>query len=112
VISRPVLWLSYLNQWVPASRLKKGEHLKTADGVIATADDGNTPQDHDGLMWDLTVPGNRDHDFYVLPHRVASDHAYYVEAGVTPVLVHNSNCGKISYWATHGADKATDRGIS
>jgi hypothetical protein len=31
---------------------------------------------HDGWMWDLTVPGNDDHDFYVA-------------AGETPVLVHN-----------------------
>lgn len=30
-------------------------------------------------MWDLTVPGNNDHDFYVI-------------AGYTPVLVHNSSC--------------------
>jgi hypothetical protein len=29
-------------------------------------------------MWDLTVPGNGDHDFYVV-------------AGSTPVLVHNTN---------------------
>jgi hypothetical protein len=28
---------------------------------------GSTPADHDGWMWDLTVPGNNDHDFYVVP---------------------------------------------
>jgi len=37
-----------------------------------------TPAAHDGWMWDLTVPGNGDHDFYVV-------------AGSTPVLVHNTN---------------------
>jgi hypothetical protein len=30
-------------------------------------------------MWDLTVPGNNDHDFYVIP-------------GATSVLVHNDSC--------------------
>jgi len=63
-------------------------------------------------MWDLTVPGNNDHDFYVLPQPVASDHAYYMEAGAAPILVHNINCGEISYWRPHAADQATNRGIS
>jgi hypothetical protein len=31
----------------------------------ATADGGTTPKIHDGWMWDLTVPGDNDHDFYV-----------------------------------------------
>src|ERR1700733_7566635 len=40
-------------------------------------------------MWDRTVPGNNDHDFYVLTA---------VDTGVKPlnpiaVLVHNSDCG-------------------
>lgn len=43
-------------------------------------------------MWDLTVPGNYDHDFYVLPAQTSSHHTYHVVAGDTPVLVHN--CGK------------------
>jgi hypothetical protein len=46
-------------------------------------------------MWDLTVPGNGDHDFYVLP---ASDNTvtrYRVDqTGVTAVLVHN--CDNLS----------------
>ena len=37
-----------------------------ADGAIVTVVGGTTPADHDGWMWDLTVPGNNDHDFYVL----------------------------------------------
>ena len=36
------------------------------------------PTDHNGWMWDLTVPGNDDHDFYVVANTVA-------------VLVHNSS---------------------
>jgi hypothetical protein len=34
-------------------------------------------------MWDLTVPGNNDHDFYALP----------AQAGDVPVLVHNNTLG-------------------
>jgi hypothetical protein len=50
-------------------------------------------------MWDLTVPGNNDHDFYVLPEVIqdVSGGRYYDlhEQGVAAaVLVHNDNlCG-------------------
>ena len=90
-----LFWDPYLHYWVPANKLSKGERLKTPDGTVATADGGTTPKVHDGWMWDLTVPGNNDHDFYVLPSpggRAGSQHAYHVVAGGTPVLVHN--CGK------------------
>ena len=56
---------------------------------------GTTPEVHDGWMWDLTVPGNNDHDFYVVTDE-------------TPVLVHNINCDDVrvspmaSDWATKG----------
>jgi hypothetical protein len=53
------------------------EHLKTPDGQIAVVVGGSTPADHYGWMWDLTVPGNNDHDFYV-----AADQTF--------VLVHNT----------------------
>jgi len=44
-------------------------------------------------MWDLTVPGNNDHDFYVLPEESGGGSAYHRvdEHGVTAVLVHNIN---------------------
>ena len=63
---------------VPASNLKPGEHLKTPDdGASVTVVGGTIPKQHDGWMWDLTVPGNNDHDFYVV-------------AGVAAaILVHN-----------------------
>jgi Bacterial toxin 30/Pretoxin HINT domain len=87
-----LFWDPSLNQWLPASNLKPGEHLKTPDGTVAVADGGITPKVHDGWMWDLTVPGNNDHDFYVLPAQGGSSHhTHYVEDGDTPVLVHN--CG-------------------
>ena len=40
--------------------------LKTPDGQTVVVVGGSVPADHDGWMWDLTVPGNNDHDFYVV----------------------------------------------
>ena len=54
-------------------------HLKTSDGQSAVVVGGSVPAVHDGWMWDLTVPGNNDHDFYVVARSVS-------------VLVHNANC--------------------
>jgi hypothetical protein len=50
--------------------------LKTPDGQSAVVVGGSVPVVHDGWMWDLTVPGNNDHDFYVA-------------VAATAVLVHN-----------------------
>jgi hypothetical protein len=74
----------YLHYWVPADKLSKGERLKTANGTIATVIGGAMPPASTGWMWDLTVPGNNDHDFHVAA----------TVAG-TPVLVHNTStpCG-------------------
>ena len=44
-----LFWDPHLKQWIAAAKLKKGEHLKTADGAVATADGGTTPVNHDGL---------------------------------------------------------------
>jgi hypothetical protein len=76
--SSHLFWDPYLDKWVTANKLSKGEHLKTPDGTLATADGGITPKRHDGWMWDLTVPGNNDHDFYV-------------ETAEGAVLVHNAS---------------------
>ena len=78
-----IFWDPDLKQWRAAAKLKKGEHLKTANGTTVVSDGGTTPKRHDGRMWDLTVPGNNDHDFYVV-------------AGGTAVLVHNCG-GQIPY---------------
>jgi len=87
-----LFWDPYLHQWRPANKLKKGEHLLTANGTSAVADGGSTPKVHDGWMWDLTVPGNNDHDFYVLPAQSDSRHAAYdVEARSASILVHNDD---------------------
>jgi hypothetical protein len=69
----------YQHQWIASNKLANGERLLTANGAPATVIGGSVPTARDGWMWDLTVPGNNDHDFYV-------------DAGDTPVLVHNT-CG-------------------
>jgi RHS repeat-associated protein len=77
--SSHLFWDPYHHYWVAANKLSKNERLKTTNGTTATADGGTTPKVRDGWMWDLTVPGNNDHDFYVI-------------AGSTPTLVHNNSC--------------------
>ena len=61
-----LFWNPTLHKWIPAAKLRKGELLKTTNGTTRpppTAAPLRT--DHDGWMWDLTIPGNDDHDFYV-----------------------------------------------
>ena len=82
----------YLHQWVPASKLKKGEHLKTPDGAVAYANGGSVPADDVGWMWDLTVPGNGDHDFYVVSLANQNSDSAGSSAEAIPVLVHNNTC--------------------
>jgi hypothetical protein len=72
---------------------------------VATADGGTTPKDHDGWMWDLTVPGNNDHDFYVI-------------AGTSGILAHNETCTSLpgdpkeSQWKYRSEQRRTLRRIS
>jgi hypothetical protein len=79
-----LFWDPYHHYWVAANKLSKGERLKTPDGTLAVADGGTTPKVHDGWMWDLTVPGNNDHDFYIAP-----------AGGSTSILVHNWTCEEL-----------------
>jgi hypothetical protein len=62
----------YLDLWRTANKLSNGERLKSPDGATVTVVGGTIPKLHDGWMWDLTVPGNNDHDFYVLPGTAAA----------------------------------------
>ena len=53
-------------RWVKAGSLKYGTHLRTTSGSdTAIVMGGWMPRQRAGWMWDLTVPGNGDHDFYV-----------------------------------------------
>ncbi len=65
-------------RWIKASALRYGTHLRTPSGGPATVLGGWAPEVTTGWMWDLTVPGNNDHDFYV-------------DTDAAAVLVHN--CG-------------------
>jgi hypothetical protein len=88
-----------LNQWIPADHLKTGDRLKTASGTPAVADGGTAPKVHDGWMWDLTVPGNNDHDFYVLVTSYnASSQGYLEVTDGTFVLVHNDCLPALNGW--------------
>jgi hypothetical protein len=52
-------------QWMKASQLGHGDRLRGAHGESSVVVDGYAPNSHDGWMWDLSVPGGGDHDFYV-----------------------------------------------
>jgi hypothetical protein len=66
------------HRWIKAGALKHGTHLRTPGSASVTTLGGHVPAKAGGWMWDLTVPGGGDHDFYIR-----------VEAA--SVLVHN--CG-------------------
>ena len=91
--SNHLFWDPYLDHgWIPAKQLKPGMHLKTPDGQPAVVVGGSVPAVHDGWMWDLTVPGNNDHDFYVvaLPGSGGKADARYPLTDDAVVLVHNA----------------------
>ncbi|MFF4160310.1 RHS repeat-associated core domain-containing protein [Streptomyces sp. NPDC001678] len=69
-------WVPALHIWTPAAQLKPGQWLQTSTGtwVQVTAVQHRTTA---AVVHNLTVDGL---------------HTYYVLAGETPVLVHNSNC--------------------
>jgi RHS repeat-associated protein len=53
-------------RWIKAGALKHGTHLRTPSGSgTAVVTGGYLPRQRDGWMWDLTIPGNNDHDFYI-----------------------------------------------
>jgi RHS repeat-associated protein len=75
-------WSPSENRWVPARELAAGMTLRTDDGttVIVTA---NTTFTKHARTYNLTVDDL---------------HTYYVLAGETPVLVHNSDPCPETYW--------------
>lgn len=85
--SNHLFWDPSLSKWVRAAALKNGEHLQAPDGTTATADGGTVPANHQGWMWDLTIPGDGDHDFYV----VADTPAGFALVPAYALLVHNDD---------------------
>jgi RHS repeat-associated protein len=67
-------WSETRHQWVDAAQLQPGEHLRTTGGQATVTDRHNFTGSKN--MRDLTV---------------SNIHTYYVIAGNTPVLVHNTN---------------------
>jgi hypothetical protein len=74
--SSHLFWDQDTRRWVKAGALKYGAHLRTPGGSSVTVLGGYTPADTSGWMWDLTVPGGGDHDFYI-------------DTTIATVLVHN-----------------------
>ncbi len=65
------------HRWVQADQLHRGDKLRGPRGrATATVISGHAPRNRDGWMWDLSVPGGNDHDFYA-------------DVATTAVLVHN-----------------------
>ncbi|MGW4734655.1 polymorphic toxin-type HINT domain-containing protein [Streptomyces shenzhenensis] len=71
------LWSPSEREWVEAGALTSGMTLLTDDGATVTVT-ANRPFTKHARTYNLTVDDL---------------HTYYVLAGQTPVLVHNSNCG-------------------
>ncbi|MER7283751.1 RHS repeat-associated core domain-containing protein [Dactylosporangium sp. NPDC000244] len=77
-----LFWSDSRHRWIPASELKPGEVLHSADAFRTAAPaamhvDGVVNFDGIATMYNLTV---------------STTHTYYVIAGKTPVLVHNEQC--------------------
>ncbi|WP_327170164.1 polymorphic toxin-type HINT domain-containing protein [Streptomyces sp. NBC_01336] len=82
-------WLEGDRRWKDAGDLRVGDHLHTPNGAsvaVTEARDQRGPQ----RTYDLTVNGL---------------HTYYVLAGATPVLVHNT-CGDVALGAGEGTADA------
>ena len=76
-----LFWNQATHHWTKASALKYGTHLHTPRSGSAIVLGGWTPKVTTGWMWDLTIPGKNDHDFYI-------------RAAANTVLVHNVNEGR------------------
>jgi RHS repeat-associated protein len=86
-----LFWDAGDHRWVKAAALKYGTRLRTPGGAAATVTGGHDPKVTVGWMWDLTIPGNDDHDFYV-------------QTAATAVLVHNTSCGPGDESAASGGE--------
>ncbi|MFD0402308.1 polymorphic toxin-type HINT domain-containing protein [Kitasatospora sp. NPDC127121] len=72
-------WVESKGRWVDAADLQSGDALHTDDGSHVRVE-SIIQWTQDDTVHNLTVAGV---------------HTYYVLAGTTPVLVHNSNCGDL-----------------
>lgn len=71
-----LFWDVTRGRWVKAGALKHHDRLRTSNGAVATVVSGHTPEGSAGWMWDISVPGGNDHDFYI-------------DTAAATILVHN-----------------------
>lgn len=71
-------WGDDQGRWLDVKDLKPGHRLRSADGDQATVTN-TRPWTETRKVHNLTIDGI---------------HTYYVEAGTTPVLTHDSNCAE------------------
>ncbi|MFJ6011531.1 polymorphic toxin-type HINT domain-containing protein [Streptomyces sp. NPDC092952] len=74
-------WVPELGAWLKATDLEPGEQLRTDSGAQVTIQAVKRWTVLDATVYNLTV---------------SETHTYYVLAGQTPVLVHNSNCNSLT----------------
>ncbi|MET8957751.1 polymorphic toxin-type HINT domain-containing protein, partial [Streptomyces sp. NPDC004533] len=84
-------WSVNLRAWVPAEDLLPGDSLRTDSGATATVV-ANHAFDRQAVTYSLTVEGL---------------HTFYVLAGKTPLLVHNSECKPLVLGLKKYIDDAT-----
>ncbi|MER5748595.1 polymorphic toxin-type HINT domain-containing protein [Streptomyces sp. NPDC002088] len=84
-------WSTNLHAWVPAQDLRPGDSLRTDSGRTATVL-ANRAYTRATVTYSLTVAGL---------------HSFYVLAGQTPVLVHNSECKVLVLGVTEHIGDAT-----
>lgn len=78
--TRHLFWDLSRHQWVKADTLARGSYLRTPAGASVTVLGGYTLADAADWMWDISVPGGGDHDFYV-------------DTTIAAILVHNCALG-------------------
>ncbi|MFE0732813.1 polymorphic toxin-type HINT domain-containing protein [Streptomyces antibioticus] len=88
-------WVPGLGQWVAAQDLGVGATLRTDDGAT------------------VSILANRAYDEYARTYNLTVEglHTYYVLAGQTPVLVHNSNCRTASKYEDTTEPKARMKNV-
>ncbi len=99
-------WVAELGEWIDATDLRGGEWLRTSTGTYVQITAVERWEDPSETVYNLTV-----RDVYT----------YYVLAGETPVLVHNSNCtnwaaNSVKTWGhtfkTHGAGAKNTKALT
>ncbi|MER6304309.1 polymorphic toxin-type HINT domain-containing protein, partial [Kitasatospora sp. NPDC001539] len=89
-------WDETTRHWTNANELKAGDYLRSADGETATVLQVHNYRTNPQSAHNLTI---------------ADVHTYYVLAGTTPVLVHNTGpgCGQVVYGASKGVGQDLKR---